>query len=146
MYKTLSCNKENANKQWFLIDAEGENLGRLASTVAKILRGKHKTNFTPHADCGDFVVILNSSKIHLTGNKTQDKDYIRYTGYPGGQRIASLREVKEKDANRIIEHAVKGMLPKTKLGRAVFKNMYVYENETHQQQAQQPKTIKISEF
>ncbi len=145
-YKTLSCNKEKANKQWFVVDAEGQSLGRFASKVAKILRGKNKTNFTPHADCGDFVIVINASKIHLTGNKAIDKDYIRYTGYPGGQRIASLREVKEKNPNRIVEHAVKGMLPKTKLGKAIFRNMYVYEGAEHKQEAQQPKIINISEL
>ncbi len=143
-YTTKSCNKENANKEWFIVDADGENLGRLASRLAKILRGKHKTNFTPHADCGDYVVVINSTKIVLTGNKDNDKEYIRYTGYPGGQRTASLREVREKHPNRVIEKAVKGMLPKTKLGRAVFKNMFVYESTEHRQEAQKPKTINLS--
>lgn len=145
-YKTISVNKANADKQWLLVDAEGQKLGRVASKIAKLLRGKHKTNFTPHADCGDYVVVVNADKISLSGNKWEDKVYQRYTGFPGGQRSETAEQVFKKDANRLIEHAVKGMLPKNKLGRKLFKNMKVYSGETHEQDAQQPKKIDINEF
>ena len=138
-YKTISANKENANKQWLLINAEGQTLGRLSSEVAYILRGKHKTNFTPHADCGDNVVIINAEKIQLTGNKWDEKVYIRYTGYPGGQRFATPKEMMAKHPTAMIEMAVRGMLPKNRLGRAVYRNLYVYAVTAHEQEAQQPK-------
>ncbi|MBV7440922.1 50S ribosomal protein L13 [Weeksellaceae bacterium TAE3-ERU29] len=145
-YKTLSANKETANKEWLLVDAEGQSLGRLASKVAKLLRGKHKPNFTPHADCGDFVVVVNSDKINLTGKKWSEKVYERYTGFPGGQRSVTAEQVHDKDATRLVERAVKGMLPKNKLGRAILKNLRVYEGAEHQQDAQQPRKIDINEF
>ena len=145
-YKTISENKETANKEWLLIDAEGQSLGRLASKVAKLLRGKHKPNFTPHADCGDFVVVVNSDKINLTGKKWSEKVYERYTGFPGGQRSVTAEQVHEKNATRLVERAVKGMLPKNKLGRAILKNLRVYEGTEHQQEAQQPRKIDINEF
>lgn len=145
-YKTVSVNQANADKQWLMVDAEGQNLGRLASKVAKMLRGKHKPNFTPHSDCGDYVVIVNADKINLTGNKWEDKVYQRVSGYPGGQRSETATQVFKKDATRIIEHAVKGMLPKNKLGRKIYKNMKVYVGSEHEQQAQQPKTIDLNEF
>ena len=138
-YKTISANKENANKQWLLINAEGQTLGRLSSEVAYILRGKHKTNFTPHADCGDNVVVINAEKIQLTGNKWDEKVYIRYTGYPGGQRFATPKEMMAKHPTAMIEMAVRGMLPKNRLGRAVYRNLYVYAGTVHEQEAQQPK-------
>lgn len=142
-YKTVSANKENANKQWLLIDAEGQTLGRLSSEVAYILRGKHKTNFTPHADCGDHVVIINAEKIQLTGKKWDEKVYIRYTGYPGGQRFATPKETMAKHPTAMIEMAVRGMLPKNRLGRAVYRNLYVYAGPSHDQAAQQPKEYKL---
>lgn len=142
-YKTISANKENANKQWLLIDAEGQTLGRLSSEVAYILRGKHKTNFTPHADCGDNVVIINAEKIQLTGKKWDEKVYIRYTGYPGGQRFATPKETMAKHPTAMIEMAVRGMLPKNRLGRAVYRNLYVYAGANHEQEAQQPKEYKL---
>ena len=142
-YKTISANKENANKQWLLIDAEGQTLGRLSSEVAYILRGKHKTNFTPHADCGDNVVIVNADKIQLTGKKWDQKVYIRYTGYPGGQRFATPKETMAKHPTAMIEMAVRGMLPKNRLGRAVYRNLFVYAGDKHEQVAQQPKEYKI---
>jgi large subunit ribosomal protein L13 len=137
-YKTPSANKETANKQWLIVDAEGKNLGRLASEVAAILRGKHKPLFTPHADCGDYVVVVNAEKIALTGKKWDEKVYIRYTGYPGGQRFASPKEMMAKHPTAMIEMAIRGMLPKNRLGREVFRNLYVYAGTNHEQNAQQP--------
>ena len=145
-YKTISVNQANAEKQWLMVDAEGQNLGRLASKVAKMLRGKHKPNFTPHSDCGDFVVVVNAEKINLTGNKWEDKVYKRYSGFPGGQRSETATQLFKKDPTRIIEHAVKGMLPKNKLGRKMYKNMKVYVGTEHEQSAQQPKKIDLNEF
>lgn len=143
-YKTVSVNKENANKKWYVIDAEGQILGRLATEVAMILRGKKKACYTPHSDCGDNVIIINAEKIILTGNKMDEKYYVRYTGYPGGQRVRSVKEQLKRKPIAVIEHAVKGMLPKTKLGNAIFKNLYVYEGPEHKQQAQQPIELKIN--
>jgi large subunit ribosomal protein L13 len=137
-YKTPSANKETANKQWLIVDAEGKNLGRLASEVAAVLRGKHKPLFTPHADCGDYVVVVNAEKIALTGKKWDEKVYIRYTGYPGGQRFASPKEMMAKHPTAMIEMAIRGMLPKNRLGREVFRNLYVYAGTNHEQTAQQP--------
>jgi large subunit ribosomal protein L13 len=137
-YKTPSANKETANKQWLIVDAEGKNLGRLASEVAAVLRGKHKPLFTPHADCGDYVVVVNAEKIALTGKKWDEKVYIRYTGYPGGQRFASPKEMMAKHPTAMIEMAIRGMLPKNRLGREVFRNLYVYAGTNHEQAAQQP--------
>jgi large subunit ribosomal protein L13 len=137
-YKTPSANKETANKQWLIVDAEGKNLGRLASEVAAVLRGKHKPLFTPHADCGDYVVVVNAEKIALSGKKWDEKVYIRYTGYPGGQRFASPKEMMAKHPTAMIEMAIRGMLPKNRLGREVFRNLYVYAGTNHEQNAQQP--------
>lgn len=142
-YRTVSANSETADKNWVLVDAEGQTLGRLASRVAKILRGKHKTNFTPHADCGDNVVIINAEKVQLSGKKWFDKEYIRYTGFPGGQRTAKAEEVLAKHPERLIENAVKGMLPKNKLGRKIYTNLKVYVGPEHKQEAQKPKKINI---
>jgi len=128
------------------VDAEGEVLGRLASKVAKLIRGKHKPNFTPHVDCGDNVVIINAEKIKLTGNKWTDKTYVRHTGYPGGQRTLSANELFGKSPNRVVEKAVKGMLPKNKLGSALFRNLYVYTGGEHQQEAQKPKVINLNDI
>ncbi len=140
-YKTLSANKETVNKSWVLIDATNAILGRLASKVAYHIRGKNKANFTPHVDCGDNVVIINSKSIKFTGNKLRDKKYISYTGYPGGQRSTTPIEMMAKYPNRIIEKAVKGMLPKNKLGKKLFNNLYVYEGNEHPHKAQNPKSI-----
>ena len=142
-YRTVSANSETADKNWVLVDAEGQTLGRLASKVAKVLRGKHKTNFTPHADCGDNVVIINAEKVQLSGKKWFDKEYIRYTGFPGGQRTARAEEVLAKHPERLIENAVKGMLPKNKLGRKIYTNLKVYVGPEHKQEAQKPKKINI---
>jgi large subunit ribosomal protein L13 len=137
-YKTVSANKETANKQWLLVDATGKNLGRLASEVAFLLRGKHKPLFTPHADCGDYIVVVNADKVALSGNKWDQKVYVRYTGYPGGQRFATPKEMMAKHPTAMIEMAVRGMLPKNRLGREVFRNLYVYAGTEHKQEAQQP--------
>jgi len=143
-YKTISANKATANKEWFLIDADGETLGRLASKVAKILRGKYKTNFTPHDDCGDNVVIINAEKVKLSGKKWSDKLYIRHTGYPGGQRVQTAQDLMSKKPTAMVEKAVRGMLPKNKLGSAVFRNLYVYEGTEHNQEAQKPKKLDLN--
>jgi len=143
-YKTISANKATVTKEWLHVDAEGQILGRLASEVAKLLRGKHKPNFTPHVDCGDNVIITNAEKINLTGNKWSDKTYIRHTGYPGGQRSLTATEMKSKHPERVIEKAVKGMLPKNKLGAELFRNLKVYVGESHDQEAQKPRTINLN--
>ncbi|MDR1793639.1 MAG: 50S ribosomal protein L13 [Bacteroidales bacterium] len=145
-YKTVSANKATVNKEWLLIDAEGEIVGRLASVVAKLLRGKHKTNYTPHVDCGDNIVIINAAKVKFTGKKLTQKEYVRHTGYPGGQRFTTPKELLAKRPCAVVEHAVKGMLPKTKLGNALFRNLYVYENAEHKQEAQQPQLINIKDI
>ncbi|WP_461304820.1 50S ribosomal protein L13 [Aureisphaera sp.] len=143
-YKTVSANKATVNKEWVLVDADGQALGRLASEVAKLLRGKHKPNFTPHVDCGDNVVVTNAAKIKLTGKKWDDKEYIRHTGYPGGQRSLTAQELYDKDPTRLVEKAVKGMLPKNKLGAALFRNLRVYVGAEHDQEAQNPKVINLN--
>jgi large subunit ribosomal protein L13 len=142
-YKTVSANKNTVSKEWVLVDADGLALGRLASEVAILLRGKHKPNFTPHVDCGDNVVVINAEKINLTGKKWTDKSYIRHTGYPGGQRSLTANELFDKDPTRLIEKAVKGMLPKNKLGSAIFRNLKVYSGTEHGQEAQKPKVINL---
>jgi large subunit ribosomal protein L13 len=143
-YKTVSANKATVNKEWLLIDAENEVLGRLATKVAKLVRGKYKTNFTPHVDCGDNIVIINAEKVVLTGSKVDAKVYTRHTGYPGGQRFTSPKELLNKHPERIIKMAVKGMLPKNKLGRAINGNLFVYAGTQHPHEAQQPKKININ--
>lgn len=143
-YKTISANKATVNKEWFLVDAEGEILGRLASVVAKILRGKHKTDFTPHVDCGDNVIVINAEKIRLTGKKLTDREYFSYTGYPGGKKITSPEEILAKKPASLIERSVKGMLPKSRLGSELFRNLFVYTGDKHQHEAQTPKKIKIN--
>jgi large subunit ribosomal protein L13 len=145
-YKTVSANKATANKEWLHVDAEGQTLGRLSSEVAKLLRGKHKPNFTPHADCGDNVVITNAAKINLSGKKWDAKEYIRYTGYPGGQRSLTAKELFAKNPERLIEKSVKGMLPKNKLGAELFRNLKVYAGESHDHEAQKPRTINLNEI
>ncbi|MFS4416381.1 50S ribosomal protein L13 [Maribacter sp. 2307ULW6-5] len=145
-YKTVSANKASVNKEWLLVNAEGETLGRMASKVAKLLRGKHKPNFTPHVDCGDNVVVINAEKIVLTGNKWSDKEYLRYTGYPGGQRSTSVKELLEKKPEAIVERAIKGMLPKNRLGADLFRNLKVYAGPDHGQEAQKPKAINLKDL
>ncbi|HPF50939.1 MAG TPA: 50S ribosomal protein L13 [Draconibacterium sp.] len=142
-YKTISANKETANKEWVLVDAEGLVLGRLASEVAKILRGKNKANFTPHVDCGDNVIVINAEKVVLTGKKMSDKQYVRHSGYPGGQRFQNPQEILKKYPERLVEKAVKGMLPKNKLGSELFRNLHVVIGAEHKYAAQQPKVIDL---
>jgi len=142
-YKTVSANKATVNKEWVIIDAEGKVLGRLATVVASMLRGKHKTNYTPHVDCGDNVVIINAEKVVLTGDKMSDKLYVRHTGYPGGQRVTTASELLKKNPVSLVEKAVKGMLPKNRLGSALYRNLYVYAGTEHPHEAQKPKTIEI---
>ncbi len=143
-YRTISANKETVNKDWVLIDADGQTLGRLASTVAKLIRGKHKTNFTPHVDCGDNVIVINAEKVELSGNKWEDKVYLRHTGYPGGQRSLTAAELLNKRPERIVEKAVRGMLPKNKLGSAIYKNLHVVIGAEHKHEAQKPKKLDIN--
>lgn len=142
-YKTVSANKANANKEWLLVDAEGATLGRLASKVAFVLRGKHKTNFTPHADCGDNVIVINSEKIKMSGNKMATKEYIRHTGFPGGQRSLTAQQIMDKHPERLVEKAVRGMLPKNRLGDAIYRNLKVYVGSEHGQDAQKPRKIEL---
>ena len=145
-YKTVSANKATVDKQWVIVDADGQTLGRLSSIIAKLIRGKYKPSYTPHVDCGDNVVVINAEKIQLSGKKWSDKAYIRHTGYPGGQRSLSATEMFEKDPTRLIEKAVKGMLPKNKLGSALYRNLYVYAGTEHAQEAQQPKAINLTDL
>ncbi|WMJ73227.1 50S ribosomal protein L13 [Cytophagaceae bacterium ABcell3] len=142
-FKTVSVNKETANKEWVVVDAKSAVLGRLASRVAAIIRGKNKPSYTPNVDCGDNVIVINADKIKLTGKKWTDKVYVRHTTYPGGQRFTTPRQLKQKSSTLIIEKAVKGMLPKNRLGRALFNNLYVYEGAEHPHAAQTPKEIKL---
>lgn len=145
-YKTISVKKENVNKEWVLVDAKNEVLGRLASQVAKMIRGKHKPNYTPHIDCGDNVIVINADQVRLTGKKWTDKEYVHYTGHPGGKRTRTPNDLMEKDPTRIIQKAVYGMLPKNKLGRKLQKNLFVYAGEEHPHEAQKPKTINLKEI
>ncbi len=145
-YKTISANKATADKQWFVVDAEGQTVGRLASKVAKIIRGKHKPNFTPHADCGDNVIVINAEKVSFSGTKLVDKEYIRYTGYPGGQKSLTAQEMLQKHPERLIEKAVKGMLPKNTLGSALYRNLKVYTGSEHKQEAQKPTVLNLDTF
>ncbi|MGC6480056.1 MAG: 50S ribosomal protein L13 [Flavobacteriaceae bacterium] len=145
-YKTVSANAQTVDKQWVLIDAAGLPLGRTASIIATMLRGKHKTNYTPHVDCGDNVVVINAADVVLTGNKWEQKEYIRHTGYPGGQRILNATQVHKKDNTRLVEKAVKGMLPKNKLGAELFRNLRVYAGAEHQQEAQNPTPVNVNEL
>ncbi len=143
-YKTKSANPQMVTKAWHLVDAENEILGRLASMVAHILRGKNKTYFTPHMDCGDHIVVINAEKIRMTGNKLTAKQYVRHTGYPGGQRFSTPREILKKKPISLVEMAVKRMLPKNKLGNAIYKNLHVYAGTEHPHQAQQPQPLNIN--
>lgn len=143
-YKTVYVNKETAKKEWYVVNAEGQILGRLASKVAKILRGKNKPEFSPHVDCGDNIIIINAEKIRLTGNKLEKKEYLRHTGYPGGQRKTTPGEIMKKNPSKIIEIAVKGMLPKNRLGNAIFKNLYIYNGPEHTHDGQQPVTLNLN--
>ena len=137
-YKTISANKNTVNKEWVLVDAEGQTLGRMSSIVAKLIRGKFKPNYTPHVDCGDNVIVINAEKIILSGKKWTEKSYIRHTGYPGGQKSLTATELFGKDPARLVEKSVKGMLPKN--------NLKVYVGSEHNQEAQKPKTINLNDY
>lgn len=143
-YRTVSANNATVQKEWFVVDATNQVLGRLSSQVAGILRGKHKTSFTPHVDCGDNIIVINAEKVRLTGKKWTDKEYRRHTGYPGGQRISSPAEVALNNPGKIIEMAVKRMLPRNRLGSAIFNNLYVYAGPDHPHTAQQPRELKLN--
>ncbi|MGL4779870.1 MAG: 50S ribosomal protein L13 [Bacteroidales bacterium] len=143
-YKTISANKATVQKEWVVVDATDQVLGRIGSKVAKLLRGKYKPNFTPHVDCGDNVIIINADKVKLTGNKWNDRVYLHYTGYPGGQRENTPATLLKKGPDRLFRKVVKGMLPKNRLGDQLIGNMHVYAGSEHPHQAQQPKTIDIN--
>ncbi|MCP9612552.1 50S ribosomal protein L13 [Coprobacter tertius] len=143
-YKTISANKATVKKEWVVVDATGQVLGRLSAKVAKLLRGKYKPSFTPHVDCGDNVIIINADKVVLTGKKWTDRVYLKYTGYPGGQRAFSPADLQKKGDAKLFEKVVKGMLPKNKLGAALLRNLYVYSGSEHPHEAQQPKSIDIN--
>ncbi len=145
-YKTVSANKATVTKGWVVIDATDQVLGRLASRIAIILRGKNKPNFTPHVDCGDNVIVINADKVRLTGKKMTDKVYVRHTGYPGGQRFSTPKELLNRKPLAVVQHAVKGMLPKNRLGAELFRNLFVYTGSDHPHEAQQPKQIHLSEI
>ena len=145
-FKTISVNKATATKEWVVVDATDQVLGRLGTKVAKLLRGKYKPNFTPHVDCGDNVIIINADKVKLTGNKWNDRVYLHYTGYPGGQRETTPAQLlaRPNGAERLVKKVVKGMLPKNKLSRQLLDNLYVYEGGEHTHEAQSPQAIDIN--
>ena len=142
-YKTRSVSKDEEEKKWYVVDGDGEIVGRLASKIATVLRGKHKPSYTPHSDTGDYVIVVNAEKVRFTGNKVDQKEYITFSGYPGGQKRRTAKVMLEKKPLTIIENAVKGMLPKTKLGRAMFKKLFVYEGSEHPHTAQKPEPFKF---
>jgi len=141
-YKTKSANDSIVKRDWYLADATNQTLGRFASKIAAVLRGKNKAYYTPHFDCGDYVIVINSGKIVLTGNKLEDKEYQHYTGHPGGQKIEMAKTLINRRPNNMMERAVKGMLPKNRLGRQMVKKLFVYEGSEHPHKAQQPKEFK----
>ncbi len=145
-YKTTMANKATVEKEWVVVDAKEESLGRVASVVAKLLRGKYEPNFTPHVDCGKNVIILNAKHIKLTGKKWNQKEYIRYTGYPGGQRSIHANDLHQKNSTKVVENAVKGMLPKNKLGSSLFNNLRIFAEEEHNLQSVKPKSINIKDL
>jgi large subunit ribosomal protein L13 len=145
-YKTISANAKTVNKEWIVVDAKGLPLGRLASIIAKFLRGKFKPNYTPHVDCGDNVIVINAAHVFLSGNKWEQKEYVRHTGYPGGQRFLNATQLHNKKNTRLVENAVRGMLPKNKLGADLFRNLRVHGGAEHQQDAQNPKIININDY
>ena len=145
-YKTVSANAGTVTKEWLVIDATDQILGRLASRVALVLRGKHKPSYTPHVDCGDNVIIINADKVRLTGKKLTDRVYVRHTGYPGGQRFTTPKELLASKPTAVVEHAIRGMLPKNRLGDKIFGNLYVYAGSEHPHEAQKPKTITLNEL
>ena len=142
-FKTISAKKGSVEKNWWILDADSRVLGRVASEVAKIIRGKHKPSFTPHVDCGDNVIVINAEKIRMTGDKMNSKEYISHSGYPGGQKRLSPKQLLAKKPERIFEYAVRGMLPKNRLGRQLFKNLHVYVGDQHPHEAQNPKVLEL---
>lgn len=142
-FKTEFAKKEEVEHKWYIIDAEGEVLGRLCSRIAMVLRGKNKPSYTPHVDCGDYVIVINADKVRLTGQKMNKKEYITFSGYPGGQKKRTARELLDKKPHALIENAVRGMLPKNKLGRAMFKKLFAYAGAEHPHQAQQPEPFNF---
>jgi large subunit ribosomal protein L13 len=142
-YKTESAKKETVDRNWYVIDAEGEVVGRLCTKIATVLRGKHKPSYTPHVDCGDFIVVINADKVRFTGNKLEAKEYQRYSGYPGGQKTTTAKQMMDKKPRFILENAVKGMLPKNKLGRAMVKKLFIYEGTEHPHEAQKPQPFEF---
>ncbi len=142
-YKTISAKDQTVKRDWYIIDAEDVVLGRMATKIATLLRGKHKASYTPHVDCGDYVIVINAEKVMLTGNKTEDKQYVSNTGYPGGKRVTTPKVLLEKRPTQVVERAVKGMIPRNKLGSAVFRKLFVYAGTEHSHQAQKPKLVKI---
>ena len=145
-YKTISANKATVTKNWYVIDATDQVLGRLASRVALVLRGKNKADYTPHDDCGDNVIIINADKVKLTGKKMTDRVYIRYTGNPGGQRFTTPKQLLEKKPTELLRMSVRGMLPKNRLGKKLINNLYLYAGSEHPHQAQNPKELKLNEM
>ena len=143
-YKTVSANRETVKKEWLIIDANDQILGRLASKAASLLRGKNKPNFTPHVDCGDNVIVINAEKVRLTGKKWTNRQYFSHSGYPGGQKITTPEQLLAKKPFALVEHAVKGMLPKSRLGNAIFNNLYVYVGSEHPHEAQKPKQVDLN--
>ncbi len=141
-YKTKSAKNSEVERQWHVIDVEGEILGRVSSKIASVLRGKHKPSYTPHVDTGDYVIVVNAEKIRLTGAKMEDKEYLSYSGYPGGQKAINPKNLMAKKPTAVVEKAIKGMLPKTKLGRAMIKKLFVYAGPDHPHGAQKPQELK----
>lgn len=142
-FKTQSANESIVKRDWYVVDATNKTVGRMCTRIASVLRGKNKAYYTPHFDCGDYVVVVNSAKVVFTGNKMEEKEYLTYSGYPGGQKNATAKELINRRPNVVIERAVKGMLPKNRLGRAMYKKLFVYEGAEHPHKAQQPKELKF---
>ncbi len=143
-YKTVSANKETVERKWFIVDAQDQIVGRMCTHIAHMLRGKHKPSYTPHVDCGDNIIVINADKVRFTGAKWDQKTYLTFSGYPGGQKSRTAKEMREKKPHAVIENAVKGMLPKTKLGRAMVKKLFVYAGEEHPHAAQKPEELKFN--
>jgi len=142
-YKTKFANAGTVERKWFVVDAEGQTLGRMVTQIATVLRGKHKPSYSPHVDCGDYVIVINSDKVHLGGNKWDDKNYITFSGYPGGQKVTAAKDYNKKRPTAVVENAVRGMLPKTRLGREQFRNLFVYAEGEHPHEAQKPEPLKF---
>ncbi len=140
-YSTRTVSDKDVKREWFIVDADGATLGRMTTKIASVLRGKHKPTFTPNMDCGDYVIVINSKKVRMTGKKMTDRPLVHYTGHPGGQRFATPAELIEKNPNKLIEHAVKGMLPKSSLGDKVYTKLFIYEGAEHPHAAQKPKAL-----